>query len=92
MIPLHIYRNYRSDKKAKKLFAKSLINPNDNTVAQAEWAARRLGLVVTEQALKVPLSFEANSTHSYRSLEIENSIQQAMQWLDDEPFSSRPIG
>lgn len=87
-----VHLNSGSDKKAKKLFAKSLINPNDNTVAQAEWAARRLGLVVTEQALKVPLSFEANSTHSYRLLEIENSIQQAMQWLDDEPFSSRPIG
>ncbi len=87
-----VHMNSGSDKRAKKLFAKSLINPNENTVAQAEWAARRLGLVVSEKALQVPLSFEANSTHSYRSLEIEHSIEQAMYWMDDEPFASRPIG
>lgn len=87
-----VHFNTGGDKKAKKLFAKSLINPNDNTVAQAEWAARRLGLVVTDKALKVPLSFEANSGHSYRTLEIDDAIAQGEKWLIDEPFASRPVG
>lgn len=86
-----VHFNDGSDKRAKRLFQKSLTNANDNSVAQAEWAARRLGLAVPEVALQVPLSFEANSAHSYRELDLETSIVQARQWSQDEPFSSRPL-
>lgn len=87
-----VHLNSGGDKKAKKLFTKSLVHPNDNTVAQAEWASRKLGLVVTESALLVPLSFEANSGHSYRSLDIETAIAKAKDWASDEPYASRPVG
>ena len=86
-----VHFNAGSDKRAKRLFAKTLDNPNDNVVAQAEWAARRLGLVVTEAALKVKYSFEANSAYSYRVLRIDKAIEQAIFWQEDEPFASRPV-
>lgn len=78
-------------KKAKLLFTDSLKKPNDNSVAQAEWAATRLNLVVDEKALNVPRSFEANSHNAYRRQEVSDAIVFAKQWADDEPFASRPI-
>lgn len=81
-----------SSKKAKRLFQKSLARPNDNSLAQAEWAAEKLGLVVDEVALRTPLSFEANSNNAYRNLKIQDAIRHADEWAQDEPFSSRPFG
>jgi tetratricopeptide (TPR) repeat protein len=86
-----VHLNSGDFKKAKKLFTKTLVNPNDNSVAQAEWATKNLSIVLTEQALNVPFCFEAKSANYYRSLEIEKSIQSAIEWRNDEPFTSRPI-
>ena len=87
-----IEMNEGADKSARQLFAKSLMNPNDNSLAQAEWAATRLKLVVDAAALKTPFSFEANSNNAYRRLVLPDAIAFAKQWSDDEPFSSRPLG
>lgn len=87
-----VHLNAGDNKRAKRLFAKTLISPNDNVVAQAEWATRKIDLVVTESALKVKYSYEANSAHSYRNLDIETAIQQAHYWREDEPFAARPLG
>ena len=81
-----------AEKKAKRLFQQSLQAPNDNSLAQAEWASARLGLVLDESALKMPFSFEANSNHEYRRLRIPEAIAFAKDWSEDEPFSSRPLG
>jgi hypothetical protein len=81
-----------SNKIAKQLFHRALISPNDNSLAQAEWAADKLKLVVDERALKTPLSFEANSNHAYRRMEIGEAIIHARNWALDEPFASRPFG
>lgn len=83
--------NSGSNKNAKQLFTKALLNPNDNSLAQAEWAAEKLKLVVDERALRTPLSFEANSNHAYRKLEIKEAISHAQMWALDEPFASRPF-
>jgi tetratricopeptide (TPR) repeat protein len=80
-----------AEKKAKLLFRKSLINPNDNTVAQAEWAASRLKLIVDDSALRTPMSFEANSNNAYRKLLIREAIEFAREWAADEPYASRPL-
>ena len=77
-------------KRAKKLFQKSIERPNDNSLAQAEWAAQRLKLVVDEQALSTPLSFEAKSNFAFRQLSLDEAIEQAILWSQDEPFASRP--
>lgn len=83
--------NSGSSKNAKQLFNKALVNPNDNSLAQAEWAAEKLKLVVDEKALRTPFSFEANSSNAYRRLEIKEAIAYAKQWTQDEPFASRPF-
>lgn len=80
-----------SRKKAKILFNHSLINPNDNSLAQAEWAATKLKLVVEDKALKMPLSYEANSHNAYRHQDIAKAIEDAKSWAKDEPFASRPM-
>lgn len=80
-----------SDKKAKILFKHALSNPNDNSLAQAEWAATKLKLIVDHQALKTPMSYEANSHNAYRRQEIAAAIDYAVLWAKDEPFASRPM-
>lgn len=80
-----------SEKKAKKLFQQALFQPNDNSLAQAEWAATRLRLVVNEVALRTPFSFEANSNNAYRRLQLGDAIEHAKYWSEDEPFASRPL-
>ena len=79
-----------SNKHAKQLFKQSLVAPNDNSLAQAEWAAARLGLVVDPTALQVPFSYEANANNAYRHLQIDAAINFAKEWAQDEPFASRP--
>jgi len=80
-----------AEKRAKQLFQKALASPNDNSLAQAEWAAARLKLVVDDSALSTPFSFEANSNNAYRRLEIDDAIKHAKFWGEDEPFASRPF-
>lgn len=80
-----------SNKKAKVLFRHALSHPNDNSLAQAEWAATKLNLVVDDKALRTPLSFEANSHNAYRHQQIADAIEHAVLWARDEPFSSRPL-
>jgi len=81
-----------SEKKAKQLFKQALTHPTDNSLAQAEWAATRLKLVVDDAALRTPMSFEANSNNAYRKLLVREAIEFARQWAYDEPYASRPLG
>ena len=83
--------NEGSSKAAKSLFQKALLSPNDNSLAQAEWAATRLKLAINSTALSLPLSFEANSNNAYRRLLIPEAIEHAKSWSDDEPYASRPL-
>jgi tetratricopeptide (TPR) repeat protein len=80
-----------ANRKAKHLFQKALAHPTDNSLAQAEWAAAKLKLVVDEVALSTPLSFEANSQHAYRKLLLPEAVEAAKSWSVDEPFASRPF-
>jgi len=82
--------NSGAEKNAKKLFQRSLLAPNDNSLAQAEWAAQRLNLVVDSQALRTPMSFEAHSNNAYRRLQLDEAIRYGLEWAADEPFAARP--
>ncbi len=78
-----------SNKSSKKLFTSSLIDPNENTTAQAEWATTQLGVLPINFTRKN--SFEANS---YYNLNLENwdqSFDDALNWIVDQPFSSEPV-
>lgn len=78
-------------RKARRLFSRSLTEPTENAVAQAEWAVETLpALEVTRDALDVPHSFEANALNSFHSADWTTSVRRCQEWAFDEPFSKRP--
>lgn len=75
---------------SKKLFTSALVDPNENSVAQADWATGYLGdlpINLTKQN-----SFEASSYQHYNHADWEQSFEDALKWVVDEPFSSQPAG
>lgn len=78
-------------REARRLFRQSLADPNDNAVAQAGWAARRLsGIEVPPKLLEVRRSFEARAFKDFYAGWWKGALRNAENWLLDEPFSSRP--
>ncbi len=77
--------------KARKLFNASLIVPNENSVAQAEYARRQLGGVnVGEHELRTARSFEANAYSLFNKQQWAESRAPGKRWMQDQPFSTRP--
>ena len=78
---------------AKRLFADSFVSPNDNAIAQIEWANRRegLGFDVDQKIREVPRTFEAEFWVNYEHRNEARSKQLVREWAIDEPFSSRPV-
>jgi tetratricopeptide (TPR) repeat protein len=80
-------------KQAKKLFKQSLTLPTENSVAQAEWASAQVGdLYLPAIQPQVPRNYEALSQQGYRVGNWETARANAENWLNDQPFSSRPAG
>jgi hypothetical protein len=81
-----------ADKKAKGLFKQSLIDPNQNALAQAKWAERTSSL---KKLVTVPLNpkiaaYEAQYWEAYSNKETLKALEFAKAWLKEEPFSSGP--
>lgn len=82
-----------SIKNSKKLFEQSLISPNDNSLAQAEWASqehKKLSLVNPEKFSLVN-SFEALARYRSEQNNWEDSIEFSKKWFFDLPFSRMPV-
>lgn len=76
---------------ARKLFRTSLIEPNENSVAQAEWASKHItGLDIQVSSFKVPRLFEAKAWESFANGDWDNAAKDSINWYKDQPFSSRP--
>lgn len=81
-----------SIKSAKKLFRKSLIDPNDNSFAQAAWVNGHFpALDLPEKGIQVPCSFEALAIQNVFMQKWDDALNEVLQWLNDMPFSSRPV-
>lgn len=78
------------NKKAKQYFKDSLLCPNDNALAQAEWASQKLIGLDTSKRLIIPKSFEAKTRHAFANYDWDNALQCCYEWVWDEPFSSIP--
>jgi tetratricopeptide (TPR) repeat protein len=77
--------------KARRAFRSSLISPTENVVAQARWARGRLaGIDIGEEAWNVPRSYEALCWRAVEDGAWSTATQYCSQWVQDEPFSSRP--
>lgn len=82
-----------SIKKSKKLFEQSLINPNDNSLAQAEWASqeeKNFNQVYPEQ-FKLINSFEAIARDFAEQQKWQESIDYSKKWFFDLPFSKMAV-
>lgn len=79
------------DRKARQLFRRSLNAPNENSVAQVEWANRQIGgLEIQGNLFDVPRSFEASAQICLSNGEWRGAIEYGENWLRDQPFSKSP--
>jgi len=78
--------------RAKKLFRQSLIDPNENVVAQANWASRHHHAVTLDPALiaRIPRTFEAAAWAAFEAGAWTKALEEAWLWAQDEPFSKLP--
>jgi tetratricopeptide (TPR) repeat protein len=80
-------------RRARQLFRRSLLKPNENTVAQARWAAARTqGIEFDPSYLQVARSFEARAWNQFSSGDWAQTLIQSKAWLSDQGFSRRPAG
>jgi tetratricopeptide (TPR) repeat protein len=79
-------------KKSREFFNKSLINPNDNSLAQVEWASiKENQLNLNASNYIVGLNFEALALDNFQKNEYALALDNAAKWFMDMPFSKRPI-
>lgn len=81
------------NKEARKLFNISLSEPNENALAQVQWASKQLNLdpQLPAEWLRNPISSEAGYYHSLLNDHLEEALTSAITWHSDEPFASRPM-
>jgi tetratricopeptide (TPR) repeat protein len=80
-----------SIKRAKKLIRQSLIDPTENSVAQARWIAQQLGTNFNEHYLSMRDTYEARAEYAhFQGADPQEIVRQCRRWWEDEPFSSRP--
>lgn len=80
-------------KQSKKLFKRSLIKPNDNSLAQAEWASQKDEKINSINLSRFQLinSFEAMARVSSEQKKWQESIEYSKKWFFDLPFSKTSI-
>ncbi len=81
-----------SNKKSRLFFQKALIAPNDNALAQIEWASKiddRLELNLDD--FQVKCNFEANALDNFNKNNLQEAQRDSFHWFLDMPFSKRPV-
>jgi len=72
-----------------------LIDPNDNSLAQAEWAASKslVQEVDLQNIHNQPRNnfYESCALSCFNRKEYPNSIRFASDWIEDMPFAKRPV-
>jgi hypothetical protein len=78
-------------KRARKLFRIGLEDPTDNSIAQAQWAAREDSRLNLEVALGgADNTFEASAQDAYQGADFRSAVDNARLWQRDQPFEPRP--
>jgi tetratricopeptide (TPR) repeat protein len=82
-----------STRKARKIFAESVISPTENTVAQIQWVHQNV--MHLDSALEFDMyrrSSEASARRFFVERNFVASLHAAVQWFDLEPFSIAAAG
>ena len=83
-----------SVRRAKKIIRQAMIDPTENALAQAEWAASTFKIEfddMIELRSTVPASFEASAVHAYYGKAFADSLKACEKWGRFQFLSSRPI-
>lgn len=79
-------------KRSRSLLKSSLEDPNDNTLAQVEWALSVDKLFdVDVSSFDVSRTFEALALEAYNQQQWVDVIRHCESWFMDMPFASRPV-
>ena len=79
-------------KPARRLFNLALRRPTENSVAQAGWATEYVGgISLNDKHRQLPRTYEARAMWHFANVNSQECIDECNQWLQDEPFSARPI-
>lgn len=79
-------------RKSRELFTLSLRDPNDNSLAQAEWAINKdKSLKIEVGSLDIEYGFEASAIYNFYNDDYKAALNDAARWLVDMPFSKRPV-
>ncbi len=91
-----------SMKWSKRYYRKSIINPTENAMAQYVWAIvnhREMKVLdddnlnhIKDKLSVVSNAAEARYRYNFDLSQYKASIEDTKEWLDDQPFSSRPAG
>jgi tetratricopeptide (TPR) repeat protein len=77
-------------RRAKRLFDKAMLDPNDNSLAQTEWASHRgSGINVSPEQMTDAPAAEARSLHAFHEGEWDEAFANAVAWQHDQPFSMK---
>lgn len=77
-------------KKSRVFFNSSMVSPNDNSLAQAEWVATKINFHL-ERTQDVKLDYEARFYQSLSDGDLDNSVKELVSWIIDMPYSQKPI-
>lgn len=82
-----------SIKKSKRLFEKSLKRPNDNSLAQAEWASQEVNNLFSLDSSRVSLanSYEAKARDFAEKANWTEAVEYSKKWFLDLPFSKSSV-
>jgi tetratricopeptide (TPR) repeat protein len=79
-----------SFKKARRLTRQSLLAPNDNSLAQAEWIGREIDQISIEPWIdKIEYGYEARTFDYLYAKNYQKTLDEALHWVMDQPFSKR---
>lgn len=82
-----------NSKSSRKFFEKSLIHPNDNALAQAEWASQEDSNLLSIGPIKFCArnSYEALARNEAEHKKWNEAIEYSKKWFLDLPFSKSSI-
>ncbi len=82
-----------SKKKCKSFIDKALVNPNDNSLSQAEWLMKidNSMMFSFSDYSQLKYKFEADALKAYINNDYSLAFENAVAWIEEMPFAKTPI-
>ena len=79
-------------KTSRNLFSRSLISPNDNSLAQVRWASRSYNLQIDiNDSINISNGYEEMSYRLLADGKYEEAMDSVVDWICDMPFSEKSV-